>query len=177
MKKYLFYFALSCWIIGILIHVLSIADINVAEKMPLVWLLHVGIFAVWIPVVLDLRNNQEVQVFQQEAKQVKTSSFGLFKIIFEEIPKWITILAVCGFFYAGINFVLFMFSQVGTAVIKDGQYILSSHGKLIKTITEQEYHHFKANELRGFSGHWIAFYGIATAILFKYSGLTKNKLS
>lgn len=56
----------------------------------------------------------------------------------------------------------------GSIGIRDGQYILHSHGKLIRTITEQEYHLAQANEARGFSGHWIAFYGIAMVIWYPF---------
>jgi hypothetical protein len=59
-----------------------------------------------------------------------------------------TIIAGIGFIYAFINFALFFFSQKGTTSIIDGQYILENHGEQIKTLTEQEYHHFKATELR-----------------------------
>jgi len=61
---------------------------------------------------------------------------------------------------------LFAISQSGVPDIKNEQYILQNHGQLIRILTEQEYHHYKANEVRGFSGHWIAFYGIAMAVLF-----------
>jgi hypothetical protein len=175
MKKYLFYFALTGWTLGLLIHILSLADIDVTEKIPFVWLLHIGIFVVWLPVVLDLKNNEELQDYRQSGMLNRMNPIEFLKIIFKDTPKWITIIAICGFFYAGINFMLFFASQDGTPAIKDGQFILQNHGQLIKTLTEQEYHHYKANEVRGFSGHWILFYGVATAILFKFSGLTKQE--
>jgi len=78
------------------------------------------------------------------------------------------VIAAAGLFYAFVNFLLFMTMQNGTPAFKDGQYYLHNHGKLIRNITEQEYHHFKANLLRGFSGHWIAFYGIAAAVLYPF---------
>lgn len=61
-----------------------------------------------------------------------------------------------------------MSSQPGSPEIQDGQYILQNHGKLIRTITEQEYHHYKANEVRGFSGHWLIFYGFSAALLYPF---------
>jgi hypothetical protein len=94
---------------------------------------------------------------------------GFYKIAFKQTPTWLAVLAIGGFLYAFLNFMLFMGSEIGTPDIEGGKYILQNHGQLIKTITEQEYHHFKANEMRGFSGHWIAFYGIAMAILYPFS--------
>jgi hypothetical protein len=79
-----------------------------------------------------------------------------------------------GFFYAFINFAFFMIGNIGTPDIIDGKFVLHNHGRIIKNLTEQQYHHYKALELRGFSGHWIAFYGIATAVLYKFSGFSEN---
>lgn len=176
MKKYLFYFALVGWFLGLLVHSLSLADIDVSDKVPFVWLLHIGVFVVWIPVVFNLRKNDGLQEYQQLGMLSRMNPVGFFKIIFKETPTWMVIIAMAGFFYALINFALFASSQVGTPDIKEGQFILQNHGKFIKALTEQEYHHYKANELRGFSGHWILFYGIATAVLYKFSGLSKTEV-
>jgi hypothetical protein len=171
MKKALFYLALTCWMLGLLIHLLSIADINVTEKVPFVWVLHLLIFVVWFPVVLDLKNNEELQEYQQAGMLNRMSPIDFFKIAFKETPTWMSVIAVGGFLYAVVNFILFITSQGGTPDIVNGQYVLQNHGQIIETLTEQEFQHYKANEVRGFSGHWILFYGIATAILYKYSGL------
>ena len=175
MKKFLFYFALTGWTLGLIVHILSLSDIDVTEKVPFVWLLHIGIFIVWLPIVLDLKKNEELQEYQKSEMLNRMNPIGFFKIIFKETPTWMTIIAGAGFFYAIINFLLFFASHGGTPDIKDGQFILQNHGQLIKTVTEQEYYHYKANEVRGFSGHWIFFYGFATAVLYKFSGLTKRK--
>jgi hypothetical protein len=177
MMKFLFYFALTGWTLGLLVHLLSLADIDVTEFVPFVWVLHIGLFVVWIPAVLDLKNNEELQEFQQGDFLQRMNSFAYFKIVFKNTPTWMTIIAIGSFFYAGLNFLLFMTSQLGTPDIKDGHFVLQNHGQLIKNLTEQEYHHYKANEVRGFSGHWILFYGVATAILYKFSGLTKEEQS
>lgn len=175
MKKYLFYFALTGWTLGLIVHILSLSDIDVTEKMPFVWLLHIGIFVVWLPVVLDLQKNEELKEYQQSGILKRMNPIGFYKIIFKDTPTWMSVIAILGFFYAFINFILFMFSQSGTPSIQDGHYVLQNHGQFIKNLTEQEFHHYKANEVRGFSGHWILFYGVATAVLYKFSGLTKNK--
>jgi hypothetical protein len=179
MKKVLFYFALTGWTSSLIVHLLSLADIDVSETIPFVWFLHIGIFVVWFPVVFELKKNEELQAYQQSGILNKMNQIGLLKIIFKDTPTWIIIIVAGGFFYAIINFIInFMLSmslQGGTPEIKDGVFILESHGKLIRTLTEQEYNHYKANTVRIFSGHWILFYGVATAILFKFSGLTKQK--
>jgi hypothetical protein len=168
MKKFLFYLAVTGWTIGLIVHGLSIADFDITEKVPFVWALHIGVFVVWLPTVLNLKKNEELKEYQQSGMLNRMNPLGFFKIIFRQTPTWLIIIAIGGFFYAMVNFMLFMTSQEGVPDIKDGQYILHNHGHLIKNLTEQEYHHYKANEVRGFSGHWMAFYGIAAAVLFPF---------
>ncbi|MBS3945508.1 MAG: hypothetical protein KGZ42_08415 [Melioribacter sp.] len=176
MKKVQFYFAVTGWTLGLIVHLLSIADYNASDKVPFVWLLHVGIFVVWLPVVFILTKNEELKAFRQSGTLNQLNPVAASKIFFRQTPRWLTIIAVAGFFYAIINFVFFMTtSHFGVPDIKDGQFILHNHGKLIKTLTEQEYHHYKANEVRGFSGHWLAFYGLAAAILFPFGKQTGQK--
>jgi hypothetical protein len=135
MKKFLFYFAVTGWILGLIVHLLSIAEFDISDKVPFVWVLHIGIFVVWIPMVLSLRKNEELNTYQQSGVLNRVNPFGFFKIIFKQTPTWLIIIAIGGFFYAMLNFLLFMNSV-------------------------------QTNELRGFSGHWIAFYGIASAISY-----------
>jgi hypothetical protein len=171
MKKYLFYFAISCLTLALGVHLLSIVGIDVNETFPFIWLLHIGIFIVWIPVIMETKKNKELQ--ESKGSKLKQSEF--YNVLFNGAPNWMRMIAMGCFFYAILNFFLFTFSQGGTPSIKDGEYILQNHGTLIKTLTKEEYHHFKANEVRGFSGHWILFYGVATVALFRFSGLTKQE--
>ena len=61
--------------------------------------------------------------------------------------------------YAVLNFVLsFVLSEGGANPdIWDGKYVLQSHGKLVRELSEPEYHLQLAYLLRGFSGHWMLF--------------------
>jgi hypothetical protein len=179
MRKFLFFFAVCGWTLGLAAHLLSLAGIDVADKFPLIWLLHVGVFIVWIPIILYLRKNEELKSFQMQRTIGKLYRSGFYKIIFKDAPFWMKIVAVGGLFYAFINFGLFMFSQqgVGTAGIRNGQFVLEIHGHFIKNLTEREYRFYRSNVLRGFSGHWIAFYGLAMAILYPFIKPVENKIS
>lgn len=174
MKTVLFFFAVTGWILGLIVHLLSVADIDVVDKVPFVWVLHVGIFAVWLPSILEMRKNVELKTYLQSGAINRMNPFGFYKIIFKQTPTWLTVIAVIGILYALINFALFMASQPGSTSIRDGQYILHNHGQLIKILTEQEYHHYQANQLRGFSGHWLFFYGLAAAILYPFNKRTTS---
>jgi hypothetical protein len=67
-----------------------------------------------------------------------------------------------------------MTTQLYTPGIQNGQYILHNHGQFVRNLTEKEYHHYQANTLRGFSGHWIAFYGMAMAVLYPFNKQVDN---
>ncbi len=76
------------------------------------------------------------------------------------------------FLYTTINFILFIHAtQGGSPSIHDGKFILQQHGHLIRELTADEYTAFKANEVRGLSGHWLFFYFVP----FAYFMFTKIK--
>ena len=175
MKKFLFYFALTAWIVGIIVHILSLSGTDVSEKIPFVWLLHIGIFVVWSPVVRDLKENKELQEVQQSDVSNRKDATGFYKIVFKDTPTWMPTIIIGSFIYLIINFIIFAATNEGVPSAIAGTYILEDHGHFVKTLTESEYHYYKANELRGFSGHWIFFYGAATAILYKFSGQKSNE--
>jgi hypothetical protein len=164
MKKTLCYIAGLGFILGLIVHIVSLFGIYLGEKIPFIWVLHVGIFIVWLPAVLELRKNTELK---QPNFGTMVNPFKFFGIIFKDTPKPVMIISVVFFFYAMINFFLFMQAgQGGVPDIMDGKYVIHNHGSIIKELTETEYFKMKANEIRGFSGHWMAFYGLAMGILW-----------
>jgi hypothetical protein len=164
MKKLLFYFAATGWALGLIINLLAWFDIDVSEYLPFIWVLHIGIFIVWIPAIIQLKKKQRPALNIFPAKP-----FTLIKSITHGVPQWLVSIAIAGFVYAFINFGLFILQLPGTPDIKDGHYILQNHGQLLRQITEKEYHHYKAVTIRGFSGHWIFFYGLAAAMLYPFA--------
>jgi hypothetical protein len=152
----------------LIVHVLSVSGMDVAEKVPFVWMLHVGIFVVWIPAVISQLQNKEFLEFRNSSRSKFKNPITAFKILFRGVPGWLVVLVLVSFVYAFVNFMLSIGSVGGTVSVEDGQYVLGNHGTFIKTLTEQEYQWYRANELRGFSGHWMAFYGMGAAILYPF---------
>jgi len=100
---------------------------------PLFWILHVGIFVVWLPAVL---------VAQRLVGNVNRKDF--WKVILKGSPDWMRYMVYTFFTYALVNFLLFM----GKA---------PSGGSGMNP---------PASVWRGFSGHWMAFYSAALAVLY-----------
>jgi hypothetical protein len=165
MRKVFFFFAAAGWTIGLAVHLLSLFDYDVAEVFPFVWVLHVGAIFIMFPAIIELKKTVPVR---QENGKLLGPTRGFYKHVFKNAPRWLVIIACLCFGYAIINFILFITSQTGTAEIQHGQYFLTAHGKILKTLTEAEYHHIRANMLRGFSGHWIFFFAAAAAILYPF---------
>ena len=78
-------------------------------------------------------------------------------------PKWlVTAVQVLALFFF-VHFLLFLVqSHMAGPGIRNGQYVLQSHGRIIRAITESEYMKLKAAELRLFAAGWIFFYFVPT---------------
>lgn len=165
MKKSLFILAAAGWTISLTVHLFTIAGIDVQSRIPLIIVMHFGVFVVWVPAILETRKR-----FPQNsanARPLMRTPFSTFKLFFANSPRWMTAIAVAGLLYAFVSFFLITFITRGAPAIENGQYVLQAHGQSIKTLTEHEYHWYKAQELRLFSAYWIAFYGLAAAALFR----------
>lgn len=114
-------------------HALSLAGQPVPGGK-LVWVLHAGIFVVWVPAVLVLRR-----------PKVQAGSDNSWKSAFAGCPAWMRGGLYFLFGYAMLNFLWF----VATA---------DQHKKPAGDAP--------ASVIRGFSGHWMAFYGAAFGIFY-----------
>ncbi len=134
--------ALAGFSLALAVHVAALFGIDVQTKVPAIWLLHVGIFVVFIPMVLQLRASGTDR-----------------RALLRGLPRTVLLIGGCLMLYALFNF-LFAGSTFGqgTAEFENGQYILQYRGKLIRHLTEAQYHAHQAELLRGFSGHWLIFY-------------------
>ena len=142
---------------SLLAHVAAICGVDVAAQLPLVWGLHVGTFLVLLPFVLS-------------ARKILGPKPGLARLA-EIFPVWLFAVAVLLFIYAFINFQLTMSVLAdGSPGERAGKLVLEDHGRLVREITESEYHRYKAYELRSFSGHWLLLYFVPFAYFLFRNG-------
>ena len=138
---------------SLLVHLTTFLGLNLAKYVPWVWGLHLGCFVATIPLL-----------FVQGFKRKK----DFWHKLFAPMPRWAQYIIRGFFIYALINFALFFFlSHGGTPEVRDGKYVLHSHGQVIRELSEEEYEHQNAYVLRGFSGHWMIFY-LLPALYFWY---------
>lgn len=150
MNRFIAFVALLGFVLSLVVHIVALLGRDVSAQVPLVWSLHVGIFIVFIPFVLSSR------------KVVGPKpSFAELRELF---PGWVVTLGAVIFAYAILNFLFFaLATQGGSPSIRDGKYALEEHGRLIRTLSASDYASFKANDIRGFSGHWLVFYFVPFA--------------
>lgn len=136
--------ALAGFLLSLGAHAFSLFGVDVQSRVPMVWLLHVGIFLVFIPMVFQLRS---------------VASGGSVRALLRGIPVWPALLVVLLFAYALVNFfVAFGGSGQGAPTVRGNGFVLERKGVVIRQITEAEYRSLRAAEIRGFSGHWLVFY-------------------
>ncbi|WP_146056821.1 hypothetical protein [Chromobacterium alticapitis] len=120
------------------------------DHYPQVWYLHFGVFVVFFPMV---------QSFKQDFGSAP--SMSALRMV---LPPWVFWVCMAISAYAILNFILFFVSmQQGSPAIWDGKYVLQSHGHFVRELSGAEYAQDRANELRGFSGHWLVFYSVSFA--------------
>lgn len=167
--RYIFYSALTGWVIGLFIHILSLANVDVAWYFPFVWLLHVLLFLIWLPMILFLRHKLKEQDTLNGSLPINGKSRFLAKGVFRHTPAWLRVFVFIVAAYAFLNFIFLTRTPPGTPVFENDEYVLKlRRGNEIRPVTESQYHSYRAEELRRFSGHWIFFYGMAVALLFPY---------
>ena len=101
-----------------------------------VWALHIGVFVVWLPTV-SLVTIKTTGDFRR---------LDFWKAALRGCPDWMRKMTYGFFGYAVVNFIIFIFLTVNHP---------GSHSNEAAPVT-----------LRGFSGHWMAFYSIALAALY-----------
>jgi len=123
-------------VLSIIVHISALLGIS-NPLGEISWVLHVGIFIVWLPTVIIA--NRQVKDFKQK---------DFWKAALRACPKWMKYLTYFFFGYAILNFILFLILDVSGG---------SSRGVSRGT---------PPNVFRGFSGHWMAFYCVAMATLY-----------
>jgi hypothetical protein len=137
---------------SVAVHVSTFLGADPQEWSPPVWLLHVGIFAVFVPAIL----------LQKRTKKSRGGN------VLSAAPPWMRLTLGTLFGYCFLNFAVFSARMDGTPGEgpKAGSFILHNHGRFVRSITAPEYHHYRALVVRGFSGHWMLFYAASAATIY-----------
>lgn len=138
---------------ALVVHCLTFVPIDVEAAWPGVWLLHFGIFVVFVPFVFASR--------RAVGRLGHTDLRAM-------LPGWAGALLACVFGYAILNFgLMIVHTGGGSPSESHGTFVLENHGRFVRQLSEAEYHLQKAYVVRGFSGHWLVFY-LVPALYFLF---------
>ncbi|HSH03707.1 MAG TPA: hypothetical protein VLL52_14405 [Anaerolineae bacterium] len=145
--------ARGAWVIfglSVMIHVTAVLGVNWFNLFPPIMLMHLVVFIPFIALVMTGGGRMKGRDF------------------FGPIPIWGRVVMGLVLVYTILNFFYFMqLSEGGGPSIVDGQFVIQSHGTIIREITEAEYNRQQAYVVRGFSGHWMLF-ALAPALFFTF---------
>jgi hypothetical protein len=140
MRKILAIAAVPGLIAGIYIFVASFFGLTMDKLGAKVFLLHLGIFAIAIPLVVVERWSRGVNPFRGKPRWVLRS----FQILFV--------------LFVAVFFTFLALSHAASPEVFNGEYVLNSHGKIVGHISERDYLFLKGWELRLFASGWIVAY-------------------
>jgi hypothetical protein len=144
-------------IAALLVHGLTYVSVDAAARFPAVWELHLASILIMVPVIWHLRSTVGSRLRLADIRAL--------------LPPWAAGLCIAVMIYTFANFAFGLKNTEGGSVsVKDGHYVLQSHGRLIRTLTASEYTQQKLYVTRMFSGHWVFFF-LIPALYF----LTQNQ--
>lgn len=163
--KTLLIIATGGFIFSLTAHLASFLGIDPQSVFPPIWLLHIGIFVVWIPTVFLLRKTFK-----------KTGREGFWKVAVRNAPTWMQALCIFFLLYTFFNFTntLFTLNEEGVPAIVNGKKVLQSQGQVIRELTDEDFFRYQADTFRASSGHWMVFYIVSMTIFFSHQR-TKEK--
>ena len=134
-------------LVGLSYFIRSFFGFNLDRLGPKMFLLHAGIFAIAVPLIA---------VDKIKARAHRLSPHELNS---NRKPSWLSRIEFGLFLLFVVMFVSFFFLSHGaTPDIKDGEYVLNSHGKIVGYISEKDYLWLKAWELRFLASAWLCIY-------------------
>lgn len=162
MKYWLFSVTVVGWLMALVVHVLSLLDIDVRSGISFLWVLDAAFLVVLVPTFWQLRR------FGQTIQHEKRGFMTYPKLVCSITPLWLMVIMGSGFAYAVLNFLIFLASYHGSPVVLEGNYVLQDQGNVVKMLNLQEFAHYRAIEVGLSSGLLIALFGISMTVFFPF---------
>jgi hypothetical protein len=140
MRKVIATAAVPGFIAGVHIFIASFFGLTMEKLGAKAVLLHIGVFALFIPLVIVERWSKGVDPFRGK-------------------PRWVLrTMQVLFLLFVAVFFAFLALSHGASPEIINGEYVLDSHGKIVRYVSEREYLFLKGWELRLFASGWMVFY-------------------
>lgn len=143
MRKVIAMVAAPGFIAGVYIFIASFFGLTMDKLGAKAFLLHLGIFALAIPLVIVDQWSKGGDPFRGK-------------------PRWVVrSIQILGLLCVALFFVFLALSHAASPEIINGEYVLNNHGKIVGHISERDYLFLKSWELRLFASGWMfAYYSL-----------------
>ena len=147
-QRLLFFCTTFCLLLSLIVHGASFLGLAFYPAIFMVPLL----FIIWPLVIWQWR---------------RVPRTNLVSGIFGAISLWLKLVTGALLVYVFVNFFLCRADLLGGSPVKleDGRLVLQSGNRILRELSEAEFTHANAMQVRLLSGHLIAFYGLAMIAL------------
>ena len=161
----LLFLAVILFLGSLAIHVATYFDLHLPERWPILWGIYILVFLIFAFVVVDAK--------ERTGARGKVPLFTAFEPGSKSLAEFVAAIFI---FYAVLVLIIWLISpNQGNPNRIDGRPVISSHGKIVRELTEKEYSHARAMEMRGLSALVLSFSGINALELLSLLLLEKKK--
>jgi hypothetical protein len=163
----LFLLAAAAFAASLTLHAATYFDVVVTDRWPLAWGVYILAFLLTAYCITDVQ--------ARTGAKGRTPLFTAFEPYAQTVAEFTAALLL---FYALAVFAIGLFEpREGNLNRVDGRPVLSEKGKVVRELTEREYIHLKAAQMRGFSAILLCFSGTSALELLSLVLLERKKNS
>ena len=138
-------FSLVGLALSAVVHLATLVNADIERLVPYIWVLHVGIFVVCVPMLILIMKSMRINAAATFFRDV--------------LPKSLLFLLLAVFAYGFINFALCSEAfENGNPMMQGNGYVIRIRGQSDKEISYNEYMELQIKQMRAFSGLWLIFY-------------------
>jgi hypothetical protein len=154
--KLLGWFALAVFLAALGLHVAGYVP---GTPLALGWAkwMHVAAFGCFLAVAAHLAALQKIIRRRMRDEQAVEPWLDA------HVPRWLWRVGGVFFVYVIASAAFYGATHEGQANVVNGAYALTSHGKVVREVSEPEFRDAERLEVRGVSGHWMLFSAIPAA--------------
>jgi hypothetical protein len=143
--------ALIGFVLALAVHVCVLLGIDVAGRLPFVWILEIGLFVLFTPLIVSF-------VGAIGGKPSLARNRGA-------VPTWVVTIGLGLLAYAFFDFAYFVYCAMrdDNPELGGGRLLQVYQGQAFHIVALQKYTALRGTVLRALSGNWLFFYFVAFA--------------
>jgi len=156
LAKLLGWFSLAVFLAALGLHVAGYVP-GVQLAFDQVWWLAVAVLACFVAMAAHW------SLFDRAAVRKGQGEGDAEPWLLRRVPRWVWTVLGALFVYALASTAAYFATNEGRADIVKGKYVLTTHGRVVREVSEQEWQDARRLQVRGVSGLWLVFTAIPAA--------------